>query len=250
LGPHATFLQKAKLLERANGLHRKIDNWRLIQAIYTPAVSTLLLRADKATPPGTAAELPQDIELLLPSDLCSRGVTFDRRLADYEWRFRYAQAQDTLDELRNHLRVRSHLWKKKRRDIRGVAANTQPQALLSRQQAKINASARKYRVTRQALVNLAEVLEKDGWECSLLPLKAEDVKGLPGDEEALKAFVGKGKEKAKKIARLGEGKREISWIWTNLTAVAQASDDPGLHDGAEPIHPCMQVLTHLKSSSD
>jgi hypothetical protein len=39
------------------------------------------------------------------------------------------------------------------------------------------------------------------------------------------------KGKGKGRAGLGEGKRQLSWIWTNLTAVLQAGDDPGLNDG-------------------
>jgi hypothetical protein len=134
-----------------------------------------------------------------------------------------------LNELRDHLRIRMHMWKTKRRDARGVAANTRAQDAISRQQDKVDTSARKYRVARKALVSLGRTLDKIGWEGGVPPLKPEDVKGLYDDDVVLKG-KGKGKEKGKGRVGLGEGKRKLSWIWTDLSAVGQAGDDPGLHD--------------------
>jgi hypothetical protein len=166
-GPHATLLQRAKLVERANSPRRKIELWRAIQAVYMPAVPVLLSRASKDAAPSSAPELTQDIRLFLPSEMSGSGPC-NRKLMEYEWRLRFAQAQDALDEVRNHLRVRTYMWKTKRRDIRGVAANTRAQATLARQQEKIDASVQKYRAAHRALVKLGDVLEKVGWK-DILP---------------------------------------------------------------------------------
>jgi len=218
-------------MEHSYALHRKIENWRAIQATYTPAVPILLARAANEAPHGSAAILPHDSILLLPSDLVNR-TPCDSKLMEYEWRLRTAQAQDALNELRDGLRIRSHQWKIKRRDVHGVAANTRAQANICRQQEKIDSSALKYRVTRKALVQLAPALGKQGWEAVLPVLKPEDVRGMRDDEPVL--HVRSKAHSKRKAPGTSEGKRKISWIWTDHTAVAQAGVDPGLNDGKTP----------------
>jgi hypothetical protein len=227
------------VLEHSNRLRRKVEAWRNVQAVYVPGVTILLSRLQDSAPAGAAAELPEEAMLYLPSGL-GKQVPCDSLLQRYEYRFRLAQARDALDEIHNHLRVRSYMWKKKRRDIHGVAAGTRAQAALSRQQEKIDISARRYRVARKALMSLADELGEVRWDHELRPLKPEDIKGLHDNESgALEA--GKGKKKSKHQAKLGEGTRKLSWIWTGSTAATQAGSDPGLNDGQQP--PRLQ-LTH------
>jgi hypothetical protein len=140
------------VLEHSNRLGRKVEAWRNVQAFYVLGVAILLSRLQDSAPASTAAELPEDAMLYLPSGLGGQ-VPCDPTLKRYEYRFRLAQARDALDEIQNHLRVRSYMWKKKRQDIRGVAAGTRAQAALSRQQEKIDISARRYRVARKALMS-------------------------------------------------------------------------------------------------
>jgi hypothetical protein len=229
LNVNSTPLQRTKVLEHSNRLRRKIDAWRNIQAVYIPGVTVLLSRLQDSAPAGSAAELPEDAMLYLPSGLNGQ-VPCDSTLKRYEYRFRLAQARDALDDIRNHLRVRSYMWKKKRRDIRGVAAGTRAQAALSRQQDKIDVSARRYRVARKALMSLADQLGEDKWDHELRPLKPEDIKGLHDDGSGAPG-TGKLKNKGKQRAELGEGTKRLSWIWTDLTAATQAGQDPGLNDG-------------------
>jgi hypothetical protein len=213
MGPHSTQLQRAKFLERSNSLRRRIENWRTLQALYIPGVSVLLARAAQDSPPGVLAELPQHMVLWLPSAV-QGTVPCDVKLMVIEWRLRMAQSQDALHDLRNHLRVQTHMWKKKRRDVRGVAGNTRAQNALARQGEKVDGSARKYRVARKALKDLAEPLGMVAWEVDVPVLKPTDVRGL-----------------TEAVDGVSEGNRVLSWIWTDLGAAVQAGDDPGLNDG-------------------
>jgi hypothetical protein len=137
-----------------------------------------------------------------------------RRLQEYEWRLQYAQAQDSLDEVRDHLRLRTHLYHKKDREARGVAANTRAQANINRLQHKVDASAKKYRVARNAMSVLATILAKFGWERTFPKLESGDVRGISQPKK-----------------KESEGKRKLSWIWTDHTAVMQAGGDPALNEG-------------------
>ena len=96
------------------------------------------------------------------------------------------------------------------------------QVAIGWQEDKIHLSAQKYCEAWLALVRMAKVLNKTGWEALLQELKPEDVKGMENcDNEP-----GNGTRRG-----LGEGRRTLSWIWTDLTAVSQAASDPRLHDG-------------------
>lgn len=97
LGQHATDIQHANLLERGNRLQRKIDAWCDIQHLYMPGVAAIRARVDKEG--GGKALDATTIELLLPSHVIDR-VECDMKLSDFEWRLRYAQAHDALDDIR------------------------------------------------------------------------------------------------------------------------------------------------------
>jgi hypothetical protein len=171
VGMHASPLQRAKLLERSSVLQRKIDGWRAIQAIYLPGADILRTRAQRSTPVGVVQEQPHTALLYLPSAVIGL-VPCDRTLLDYEWRLRFAQTQDALNELRDNLRVRTHLFKTKRRFSRGVAANTRAQLHLKRQQDKVDSSAKKYSVARNALDAFAKPLHQLDWEYLVRPPEA------------------------------------------------------------------------------
>jgi hypothetical protein len=213
LGPHSTNLQHAKVMERSNALHRRIDAWHNVQRLYIPGVSVILARLEEAAPPGVLAEPPHEMRLFLPSEIDGE-VPCSSKLMEYEWQLRFAQAHDALDELRNNLRLRSHVWKEKRRKAHGVAANTRALAVIAAQERKVEMSGCKYCVARKALSSLARYLNKDGWEIELPLLRKEDIRGYAS-----------GKEDE------SEGTRTLSWIWTATSAVAQAENDVGLHDG-------------------
>ncbi|KAF8870221.1 hypothetical protein BD779DRAFT_1614195 [Infundibulicybe gibba] len=119
LWDHSKDRQRTRLQLRTNALKRKIDGWFKILQLYIPPESE-----------SARNELPpHKIQLWLPSAI-GKKATFITN-----W-----QAYESLDALRNNLRIRSHLFKFKDRFIRGQAATL--------------AHAIEYRAARSALVSL------------------------------------------------------------------------------------------------
>jgi hypothetical protein len=197
LGAHATDLQKAKILERSNTLRRKIDAWITIHQLYIPAVALLRTQDDSAEVAPVAV---QDIKLYLPSSLSTRvslqvsscSILF----IQHEWDFRYAQAQETLNELRGFLLLYSHMLKSKDRHIRGQRLHTRSIKLLSDVESKIQGSASKYRRIWTALEALSLPLLQTTWKKVLQPLVSADVTGLSSMDDSQ-----------------SEGRKKLSWIW-------------------------------------
>ena len=203
LGAHATDLQKVKILERSNTLRRKIDAWITIQQLYIPAVALLRSQDDSAEVAPVAV---QDIKLYLPSTL--PRVSFCSVLfIQHEWDFRYAQAQETLNELRGFLLLYSHMLKSKDRHIRGQRLHTRSIKLLSDVESKIQGSASKYRRIWTALEALSLPLLQMTWKKVLRPLVSGDVTGLSSMDNSQ-----------------SEGRKKLSWIWKVYGTGANVDD--------------------------
>ncbi|KAF8874887.1 hypothetical protein CPB84DRAFT_1853471 [Gymnopilus junonius] len=117
LGIHATDDQKTKLMLRSNTLKRKIEAWIEIQHMYIPSLHLFRSRAADMRDSPTETP-PQDIPLLLPSSIPG-DIPCDYRLKHIEWRLRYAQCGDSLDDLRDALCLRSFILIDKSRFQRG-----------------------------------------------------------------------------------------------------------------------------------
>lgn len=210
LGQHATSLQRSKLTEKQNILHRKLISWQELQQIYIPAISTIR----RPNSLDRVSDVPDihNMTLLLPSSL-GQKIPWDKRLGEYEWQLRDAQARDALYQLRQNLRLRDFLIKKKKDWARGVRENTRSQTIISQTQNKITACATRYRVARHALSELEQTLGKaTSWKRELRLLTDGDIQGLPSDG-------------------LGEGKRTLSWIWMTSGVSDNAAESPQLDDG-------------------
>jgi hypothetical protein len=180
--------------------------------MYFPNIIALRSKTAYNTPPD-APDIPvYSIELWLPSSI-GRLLPWDHTLGDYEWQLRKAQACDALDSLRQNLRMRDFLLKKKKDWARGVRENTRSQTLINQTISKIASSATKYRVARAALKKLAPILGKeDTWDTEFRVLKEDEIQGLPAEG-------------------WGEGRRSLSWIWMAAEAsVSSESDQPRLND--------------------
>lgn len=206
LGTHATSLQKAQLHEKLNSLYRKLLNWFEIQLVYIPSVATL-----RSLPPSQSEsfDLPDipivNTDLWLPSSIRNK-VHWNRSLGEHEWSLRMAQANDSLEDLRQNLYLRDFLLKRKKDWSRGVRENTRSQTVIDRANAKVIASAAKYRIARIALSQLAPILDEDtSWASELRELSESDIEGLPAEG-------------------WGEGRRRLSWIW--VVAGVGAGDGP------------------------
>ncbi|KAG0692187.1 hypothetical protein DFH29DRAFT_985899 [Suillus ampliporus] len=184
-------VQKGKILQRMNTLHRRIDTWAQVQLLYMPGVSHLRSPDDIAT--ETKAH---NISLFLPSSLPQR-VPCDDHLLQHEWELREAQAYNTLNDLRAVLNLRYHLYKYKDTFIQGQRANTRANGIINNAEHRIDALSLKYSTARDALLNLAARLGKtDDWERSLKPLdKQRDAVPLKHDDGRT------------------VGQQSISWIW-------------------------------------
>ncbi|KAG2058310.1 hypothetical protein BDR06DRAFT_980537 [Suillus hirtellus] len=134
---------------------------------------------------NTAVLRPETFKLWLPSELEPTAMC-NERLAAHEWELQHAQALDSLNKIHSHLRLQSHMYIYKNRNVRGQATSTCAQALIDGVKVRKQASVEKYRP-------LSHRLNKSGWEISLPQLLDLDVRPM-GDME-----------------RQGTG--TISWIW-------------------------------------
>ncbi|KIL54859.1 hypothetical protein M378DRAFT_91785, partial [Amanita muscaria Koide BX008] len=217
---------QAQSQEKLNILYRKLISWFEIQAIYIPAVATL--RAQPS--PTERFDIPDisitNMELWLPSSIGYK-VHCDQRLGEYEWLLREAQARDSLEGLRQNLRLRDFLQKRKKDWACGVRQNTRSQALINQANTKIAASAAKYRVARIALGQLAPILNKGFlWTSELRELKETNIEGLPAEG-------------------WGEGRRTLSWIWMTV-GITDESSPPQLID----VQWCRARARHLRWSEE
>ncbi|KAG1888957.1 uncharacterized protein F5891DRAFT_1216956 [Suillus fuscotomentosus] len=206
---HPTDNQKTNLQTRITTLQRRIDAWARIQELYIPVVSQFRHRSSDASVSNTAVLRPKTFKLWLPSEL-EPTATCDERLAAHEWELRHAQALDSLNEIRSHLRLWSHMYIYKDRNVRGQAASTRAQALIDGVEVRKQASVEKYRRARNALLALSHRLDKSGWEISLPRLLDSDVRPM-GDME-----------------RQGTG--TISWIWLDSRTDNTNSENDRVQD--------------------
>lgn len=215
LGVHATALQKAQFQERKNTFYRKVLSWQDIQALYVPAIMALRATGSDRDLFDVPGEISVDkVQLLLPSDIGGQ-IPWNKKLGEVEWLLREAQAHDSLNKLRENLRLRDFLLKKKKDWSRGVRENTRSQTAIGQATDKVTACVTKYRTARTALSVLAPLLGKgDKWSSQFSDLQDDDIKGLPADG-------------------LGEGSRKLSWIWTcqGVVSSPEIDDEPQLIDG-------------------
>lgn len=152
------------------------------------------------------------VEIFLPQN----QERFDHlcRLGEFEWMLRQAQAQDSLSKLRDLLRLRDFLIKKKKNWSRGVQQNTRSQTEINKADKKIQACTAKYRTAHSALCVLAEILVKgNSWSVEFQQLKDDHIKSLPAEG-------------------WGEGTRTLSWIWMAPGVANPEMNKPQLIDGA------------------
>jgi hypothetical protein len=186
----------AELEERRNVLRRRLNTWMEARNSYIPPISD-----DQATSLFTeslhamsADHLPETVPLRLPSALpASRRKLCPFNLDEIKLRFRLAQAEDSLSELRRLLRITIGLRDYKFKQIGpSQRAGTRACNLVNRFKDKTSRCAERYKVAHNALHTLDP---KGEWETCLQQLNDDDIRGPGrGDDES-------------------EGFRELSWIW-------------------------------------
>lgn len=193
---------------------QRLETWANIQVLYIPGVVSI--RA-KVVLNSKVALTVQDFNLWLPSSLWWQ-VPCDVNLEEIEWRLRLGQAHDTLNELRQALRSCAYMLRFKDRFLRGQGANTRARNCLKSVDAKIDASAAKYRVAHSALLGRSPLLGKVGWMTSLRYLEKDDIRSMTDGTED----------------RASEGRRRLSWIWLSCgynDGDTEKEGDKSLQDG-------------------
>lgn len=144
-----------------------------------------------------------------------------------------------MDQVRQQLLLRTHLYKFKDRFVRGVRANVRSTTKIKGLEERLWRSAARYRAARKALANLGQVLNEHAWEATLLPLHPEDVRGMPRalfhDPERKKLMMKRGPQARARAADAGrQAKEKMSWIWR--APGVEEGEGSGMHEGGSGGH--------------
>ena len=208
------------LVERRKQLAKRIREFRSIQKVYMPGLSHFLDDADNDSRLDT---LPELFKLILPSQLSpdDRGSWCLPGLSTLEARFRYAQADDALAEIRKLRQLFQGLSDQNKKHITtSCGTSTRASGTFERYKARITRFAMLYRHARRALIALDPNGETVNWPLRFLELNDADIRG-PGREEDEKS----------------EGRLVSSWIW--LTPPS-----------SQPPIPCPDADTNPDASSN
>lgn len=162
----------------------------------------------------------EDIPLYLPSSLDKeqRRSMCTNMLDDKEEMLREAQCRDALDRIRLLQRAKRHVVIFKNKNQPGQRTGTRARSTFDRLDMKISQSVAKYRLARAALLSL-----RGGgtWQNELMELRDQDIRPPPAfdidDTSAAKNM----KDAA---TRLGEGRREVPWIWRTAGVIGDGQD--------------------------
>lgn len=181
--------------------------------------------ADGATagPLGISVQ-PENFELLLPSGLPPHlRAICNKDLLDQEKHIRIALLDSIICSLRKNLRLKSSLYRDKKAHQFGQKAGTRSNVNISNFTAKLDSDAQRYRDVRTALLNLDP---QGSWRSRLKSLHKDDVRAAQHDIDE--------REKRRKKG-LGEGKRELSWIYRmKPEGIEDKEDDKYYSDGKSP----------------
>ena len=190
-GKPTTIRQNSEILDLRNTLSRNLLELRKSQRIYMPGLGPLFEDDDPSD---------DSIKLWLPSELsqqdrvawCLPGIP------GLELRFRYAQADDSLAEVRRLRRMLQGLHDQNTKHLSGAQRSlTRTNGVFEGFKTKVKRAVMRYRRARQALVALdpSQQLSPE-WMHRFQVLTDADVRG-PGREPDDKS----------------EGKFQPSWIW-------------------------------------
>jgi hypothetical protein len=237
-----TLLQKTSVVERRTIILKRIQRFREIQHVYMPGFdpkSHAHAEHLASTNPSHAMHV-EDCKVYMPSELTES----DRRkycpggLAAMEDRLRYAEASDSLENLRHQLRTRSFTNRFKVANVTGQIRNTRARETQHGIDDKVRAAELQYRRARAALLKLRGA---GTWEETLRVLEQSDVRALNEQELTAqeKEDIRRVRERAgvvvetedadtervlATVAAVGEGQRRPSWIWFTGSALESVND--------------------------
>jgi hypothetical protein len=206
------------LTERRKLLVANIQEFWTVQKVYMPGLSRLL---DEARDDSRLRTHPELFKLMMPSQLSAnvRESWCLPGLPALEARFRYAQADDSLAEIRRLRRLFQGLSDQNKKHITNSQHTlTRSKGTFERYKARITQFATLYRYARRTLIALDPKGEITKWTSRFLELNDADIRG-PGREEY----------------EHSEGRAQPSWIW-NVHLPSQPPDTP-YSDSSHPDTP-------------
>ena len=191
---HAFEINKAR-----NLLSQSIRKYHECRSVYIPGLASTNYGEDHER----LENEPEVLKLWLPSQLpsehraawCIPGIPF------LEFRFRYAQADDVLANLRRHIKFLRLSRDQTTKHIKSVSSNTRSQGIVDGFRGKINHLASQYKYARQALLAL-DPQEKFAptWKRYFLELTTDDLRTPVRDND-------------QPDGQPSEGRFQPSWIW-------------------------------------
>jgi hypothetical protein len=137
-----------------------------------------------------------------------------------EWDLHVAQANNTLDDLHDTLRLHSYVYKDKDHFQKGIAKNTQLRGIIDWIEVKMNTAATCYRTAQAALSGLAIQLNQGGLDMMFPVLKDRDIRGMSEADDTAPSWG----------ERPSEGHCAMSWIWRRLGVVSPDTEEM-VHEG-------------------
>lgn len=194
-----------QLLEARTAFRHRVQQFRPVQAVYTPQIVVLL-----AQDPASRTDVVEieQVRLGLPSEIQTqhRSTSCPPDILAIEACLRDAQCRDALRDIRTQLHVQDRLYKLKKLHVRHQGPNTRMQTDIKGQNSRVRRAAAKYRRARKAKLAL---VGPGPWEAEFRPLADNDIRGVQDDDADNVA------ERSRKQKRPGpaEGHRLVSWIW-------------------------------------
>ncbi len=194
-----------QLFEAQTAFRHRVQEFRTIQAVYTPQIIVLLAQDDASRTDVVEVE---KVRLGLPSEIQTlhRATACPPDILAIEARLRDAQCRDALQDIRTQLHVQDRLYKLKKLHVRHQGPNTRMQTDIKGQSNRVRRAAAKYRRVRKAKLAL---MGPGPWENELCVLTDNDIRGVEDDDPDSVA------ERSRKHKKPGpaEGHRRVSWIW-------------------------------------
>ncbi|KAJ7019395.1 hypothetical protein C8F04DRAFT_1214342 [Mycena alexandri] len=184
-----TTTQELDFVKRKTALTKRIKRFRRLQLTYMPELRKVWEEK------GRRAEM---VKLFVPSELgtVTRQAACEKGLDGIEEEMREAELQESLDDIRDALRIRTMANRFRRRNTTGQAALTRGQGLLRQISVRIHKAKLRYRYARNALLRLRG---HGSWEATYRTLAEEDIRG--------------GGVAVAGVVAAGEGSHTMSWIW-------------------------------------
>ena len=218
------------VIELRTSFRRRLVKFRQQQVKYQPEAASLVAQL-----PGTGMDVGdvQTIPLYLPSSLPADVLDkCSERLVSMETELRIGQCRDSLAQLRTKLTAQARLLKYKYVHVRHQASNTRSRNLLNRVNAKVDATAAKYRYAFGTLKAL-DPKGKLGWRSQFLELWGQDVRYMSQAELPDAPTRQRAEQLQAKSLLSGkvvpEGNRTVSWIWRG-SLKGNAQDGPSEYD--------------------